>query len=167
MGDFPDQDLLKQNYAGICLVAPAVVAAGLVCLILPFLVIGTGVNQGSVLAAFQAGADMSLSVVTAGIVLWIVSLPGVYLFGYPLLRLLHRFGIRSILMHGLVGATAGAPYLPLGIVVLSGFQGGLTWGNGLETTMLVGLLPGFLVGLAARWAMTWEWLRKRGQPDFP
>lgn len=149
----------KQNFAGACLMAPAVVVTGLVILIAPFVAIQEGANKVSGLAAFQAGGEMVLYTIAAGFCLWMVSLPGLYLFGYPLLRLLHRFRIRSYLVHGMAGAVAGAPYLLLGIAFLSGSSGWLGLG---EYIMLIGLLPGFLVGLAARWAMSWRWLKARG-----
>jgi len=159
-------ELQHLNYAGLCLIAPGVVATGLAVVAMPIVVTIVAREQQTFWAALQAGAAMIPAVIIACFVLWMLALPGVYALGYPLLRLLHHFGIRSYLLHGLVGAVTGAPYLPFAMSFLSGVWGGWRWGDGLEFTVSIGLFFGFLVGLSARWAMNWRRLHERNAPNF-
>lgn len=85
----------------------------------------------------------------------IIALPGMFVFGYPVLKFFRQRGFHSIILHAMSGALFGGFYLAALSKVVGFTQ---SWGE-IFAAFMAGAVFGLLTGLSARWAMTWRWLR--------
>ena len=89
--------------------------------------------------------------------LWALALPGAVLLGYPMLRFLSYRGWNSYLVYGLSGLLCSFAYRPLLDLIFLSF--GIRLGADYLIPLWFDWAVGSLMGVVARWAITWRWLQ--------
>lgn len=147
----------KPFLLAVCIIAPAIVLFGLYAVLA---VTGSfsPVQSDAELRLAPWSADDNVYVMAwVTLAFWAMALPGTILLGYPVLRYVWYRGWNSYLVCGLSGLVCALAYRPLLNLIFLVFS--IRLGGDYLIPLWFDWGMGFLMGLVARWAMTWRWLQ--------
>ncbi len=147
----------KPFLSAVCIITPAIVLFSIYAV----WAVGQSLLPEPATPREQAGLwypeDKVFAMAWVTLGFWALALPGSVLLGYPMLRFLSYRGWDSYLAYGLGGLFCSLAYRPLLVLIF------LAFGIRLPGEYLIPLwfdwILGCLMGLVARWAITWRWLQ--------